>query len=75
MREEATGNLCLGTKSMVQERVGNFLASLANRKEEVKRRCRTVLQSRAEGLLRDPSPLLNSRLIPNPPKEGVGSAS
>ena len=53
VREEATGNLCLGTKSLVQERVGNFLASLARRKEEVKRRCRTVLQSRAEGLLRD----------------------
>ena len=56
VREEATGNLCLGTKSMVQERVGNFFASLASRKEEVKRRCRTVLQSRAEGLLRDPQP-------------------
>ena len=52
-REEATGNLCLGTKSRVQERVGNFLAALANRKEEVRRRCRTVLQSRAEGLLQD----------------------
>ena len=23
-REEATGNLCLGTKALVQERVGNF---------------------------------------------------
>ena len=56
VREEATGNLCLGTKSLVQERVGNFLASLASRKEEVKRRCRTVLQSRAEGLLRDSQP-------------------
>ena len=56
MREEATGNLCLGTKSMVQERVGTFLASLASRKEEVKRPCHTVLQSRAEGLLRDPQP-------------------
>ena len=52
-REEATGNLCLGTKSRVQERVGNFLAALANRKEEVRRRCRTVLQSRAERLLQD----------------------
>ena len=50
-REEATGNLCLGTKSRVQERVGNFLAGLADRKQEVKRRCRTVLQSRAEKLL------------------------
>ncbi len=50
-REEATSNLCLGTKSRVQEKVNNFLAELASRKEEVKRRCRTVLQSRAESLL------------------------
>ena len=55
-REEATGNLCLGTRSLVQERVGNFLAGLASRKEEVRRRCRTVLQSRAEGLLRNTQP-------------------
>ena len=53
-REEATGNLCLGTKGAVQERVGNFLDGLARRKEEVKRRCRTILQSRAEWLLRNP---------------------
>ena len=52
-REEATGNLCLGSKVKVQERVGNFLAGLAYRKEEVKRRCRTVLQSRANDLLPD----------------------
>ena len=52
VREEATGNLCLGTKALVQERVSNFLAELAFRKDEVKRRCRTVLQSRAEELLR-----------------------
>ena len=37
----------------MQERVGNFLAGLASRKDEVKRRCRTALQSRAEALLRD----------------------
>ena len=55
-REEATGNLCLGTKTLVQEKVGNFLEGLACRKEEVKRRCRTILQSRAEGLLRNPHP-------------------
>ena len=30
VREEATGNLCLGTKAAVQEMVGNFLASLAS---------------------------------------------
>ena len=43
MREEVTGNLCLGTKARVQKKVSNFLAGLANRKDEVKRRCRTVL--------------------------------
>ena len=55
-REEATGNLCLGTKAKVQERVGGFLAGLVGRQEEVKRRCRTILQSRAQALLRDSSP-------------------
>ena len=55
-REEATGNLCLGSRSRVQERVGSFLAGLAGRTEEVKHRCRTVLQSRAEGLLQDSQP-------------------
>ena len=52
-REEATGNLCLGNRGRVKERVGSFLAGLAGRKEEVKHRCRTVLQSRADTLLRD----------------------
>ena len=52
-REEATGNLCLGTKALVRERVGNFLQGLSSRKDEVKRRCRTVLQSRAETLRQD----------------------
>ena len=47
-REEATGNLCLGSRAAVQERVGKFLAGLSSRKDEVRRRCRTVLQSRAE---------------------------
>ena len=55
-REEATGNLCLGTRAAVQERVGSFLAGLANRQEGVRRRCRTVLQSRAEALQRDSRP-------------------
>ena len=55
-REEATGNLCLGTKEQVQEKVGNFFEGLSTRKEEVKRRCRTILQSRAEGLLHSPHP-------------------
>ena len=53
-REEATGNLCLGTKALVKERVG---------KDEVKGRCRTVLQSKAEGFLRESQP--NHRCIVN----------
>ena len=55
-REEATGNMCLGTKAKVQERVSNFLGGLDSRGDEVKRRCRTVLQSRADGLLRNSQP-------------------
>ena len=62
-REEATGNLCLGSRVAVQERVGNFLAGLASRKDEVRRCCRTVLQSRAEALLRASRP--GSRHSPN----------
>ena len=49
-RQEATGNLCLGTKAAVQETVNHFLAGLASRKDEVRRRCRTILQSRAKEL-------------------------
>ena len=62
-REEATGNLCLGSKAAVQERVGNFIAGLASRKDEVQRRCRTILQSRAEAFRRASQP--NSRHSPN----------
>ena len=37
--EEATGNLCLGSRAAVHEKVGGFLAGLANRQDEVRRRC------------------------------------
>ena len=50
-REEVTANLCLGTKAAVQEKVGDFFANLAGRRDEVKRRCRTVLQARAEEMI------------------------
>ena len=59
VREEATGHLCLGSRAAVQQRVGSFLAGLASRSGEVKGRCRTVLQSRAEAVLPDSQP--NSR--------------
>ena len=64
-REEATENRCLGIREAVQERVGGFLAGLASRKDEVRRRCRTVLQSRAEALLRNSRP--DSQISTNAP--------
>ena len=51
VRQEVTANLCLGAKSAVQEKVNDFFTQLAGRQAEVKQRCRTVLQTRAEGLL------------------------
>ena len=65
--EEATGSLCLGTRALVQDRVNNFLSGLASRRDEVKRRCRTVLQSRAERLprnLRPDSPRPENHISP-----------
>ena len=51
-REEVTANLCLATKAAVQEKMGHFFDQLAHRTDEVKQRCRTVLQARAEALPR-----------------------
>ena len=48
VREEVTGNRCLGTKAMVEEKVAHFLHGLAERTSEVKRVCRKVLQVRAD---------------------------
>ena len=39
-----------GDRVLVREKVSGFLDGLANRKGKVKRRCRTVLQARAEAL-------------------------
>ena len=55
-RQEATGNQCLGTKALVQHRVNHLFSGLCSRKDEMRRRCRTVLQSRAGALLRDSLP-------------------
>ena len=41
-REEATGNLCLGSKALVQQRVGNFLSGLG----QPERRSRRALPDR-----------------------------
>ena len=50
-REEVTTNTCLGTKAKVQEKVGAFFRGLVDRTTEVKQRCRTMLQARADALV------------------------
>jgi transposase len=49
-RAEVTANQCLGTKAKVQEKMRKFFETLAHRTSEVKDRCRTVLQERADAL-------------------------
>ena len=50
-----TANECLGTKAQVQEKMNAFFGGLAHRKDEVKHRCRTLLQARADALIFTPS--------------------
>ena len=50
-RQEVTASLCLGAKALVQKNVSNFSTQMSGRRDEAKRRCRTVLQSRTEELL------------------------
>ena len=52
-RQEATANQCLGTRAAVREKVGGFFTDLTTRRDEVKRRCRTVLQAIAYELIGD----------------------
>ena len=46
----------LGTIALAQERINSSFGGLASRRDEVNQRCRTVLQSRAGGLLRNSQP-------------------
>jgi transposase len=48
VRADVTANTCFGTAANVREHVGAFFRGLINRTDEVKRRCRTVLQTQAE---------------------------
>jgi transposase len=57
VREEATANTCFGTKARVKEAVDGFFAGLAHRTQEARRRCRTILQSRADALAAAMQPL------------------
>jgi transposase len=50
VREDVTANTGFGTAANVRAHVDPFFAGLATRADEVKQRCRTELQSRAEAL-------------------------
>jgi transposase len=50
VREEVTANTCFGTAANVRAHVAPFFAGLADRAHEVRQRCRTALQSRADAL-------------------------
>lgn len=59
VREDVTANTCFGSKAKVSAAVGRFFRTLTDRAEEVKRRCRTVLQAEAlapvaSAVLQDP---------------------
>ena len=60
VRQEATANLCLGTRAAVRERVGDFFTHLDHRRQEVKRRCRNILQARAAELTPPFNPILTT---------------
>ena len=48
VRAEVTANTCFRTKAKVREKVGKFFCGLTDRTDEVKRRCRTILQTQAD---------------------------
>ena len=48
IRADVTADTCFGTAAKVREQVGAFFRGLTNRTDEVKRRCRTVLQTQAD---------------------------
>src|SRR5205085_5030012 len=48
VRAEVTANTCFGTKAKVREKVDAFFRGLTDQTDEVKRRCRTILQTQAD---------------------------
>ena len=43
-----TANTCFGTRAKVQQHVAQFFRDIAQRTDEVKRRCRRTLQEQAD---------------------------
>src|SRR6185369_3488334 len=50
IREEVTANICFGTKAKVRQHVDQFFRGIVQRTDEVKRRCRRILQTQADAL-------------------------
>lgn len=63
VREEVTANTCFGTASKVSAAVQVFFAGLAPRTEEVRRRCRTILQTL---VCPDPATASHAQLLAHP---------
>jgi transposase len=60
VRAEVTANTCFGTKAKVRDKVGAFFRGLTDRTDEVKRRCRTVLQTQADAFTSTVQTILQS---------------
>ena len=56
VREDAAGPLYLESGTAVQKRHNGFLTALADRKDQVGSRCRTVSESKAQRLARPTQP-------------------
>ena len=48
VRAEVTAKTCFGTRAKVRQKVGEFFRGLTDRTDEVRQRCRTVLQTQAD---------------------------
>ena len=60
VRQEATANQCLGTRAAVREEVDGLFTKPTHRREEVKRHCRTVMQTKADELIGSTKPTLSA---------------
>jgi transposase len=60
VRTDVTANTCFGTAAKVRAKVGAFFAGLSTRTDEVKHRCRTVLQGKADAFAAQAAVILQS---------------
>ena len=66
VRAEVTANTCFGTTAKVREQVGEFFRGLPSRTDEVKRHCRTVLQTQADAFTSAAQAILQPRAHVDP---------